>query len=230
MQIIVFAGIKNNAPGRTRTCDPRLRRPPEAFDSSIYGRFEAAKGLYLRAFWLGRLPGTVARGDVCPTVARCLRAPVWSRLDAQDGRAAPHLPPLHPPARDGPHWYGKWYRGGRPVIRALGRAWVEPGGDGGWRRRRGRAPEGTLTESEASVRMLELVRSHHAEQVELESDERERRRRGVTFRELATDWLAGWSTSSMRREPSRPLGVTTAGCSPSPASLTAAATHMRPVC
>jgi hypothetical protein len=91
----------------------------------------------------------------------------------------------------GPHWYGKWYRGGRPVIRALGRAWVEPGGDGGWRRRRGRAPEGTLTESEASVRMLELVRSHHAEQVELESDERERRRRGVTFRELATDWLAG---------------------------------------
>jgi hypothetical protein len=64
-------------------------------------------------------------------------------------------------------------------------------GDGGWRRRRGRAPEGTLAESEASVRMLELVRSHHAEQVELESDERERRRRGVTFRELATDWLAG---------------------------------------
>lgn len=30
--------------------------------------------------------------------------------------------------------------------------------------------------------MLELVRSHHAEQAELESDERERRRRGVTFR------------------------------------------------
>ena len=89
----------------------------------------------------------------------------------------------------GPHWYGKWYRAGRPVIRALGRAWVEPDGDGGWRRRRGRALDGTLTESEAAARMLELVRSHHAEQIEFEADERERRRRGLAFRELAHDWL-----------------------------------------
>ena len=30
----------------------------------------------------------------------------------------------------GPHWYGKWSRDGTPVIRALGRAWVEPDGEG----------------------------------------------------------------------------------------------------
>jgi integrase len=89
----------------------------------------------------------------------------------------------------GPHWYGKWSRDGRQVTRALGRAWVESDGSGGWRRRRGRSPDGTLTESEAATRMLELVRRHHAEHVELEADERERRRRGLTFRELAQDWL-----------------------------------------
>ena len=37
--------------------------------------------------------------------------------------------------------------------------------------------------------MLELVRKHDAEQTRLELDARERRRRGVTFRELATEWL-----------------------------------------
>jgi len=75
------------------------------------------------------------------------------------------------------------------VIRSLGRAWVEPDGAGGWRRRRGRSPEGTLTEAEAGARMLELVRTHDAEQAALEAEAEERRRRGVTFRELAHDWL-----------------------------------------
>jgi integrase len=57
-------------------------------------------------------------------------------------------------------------------------------------RRRGRAPDGLLTEAEAAERMLELVRAHHAEQTRLEHDAEERRRRGVTFRELAAEWLA----------------------------------------
>ncbi|MGO9792825.1 MAG: tyrosine-type recombinase/integrase [Solirubrobacteraceae bacterium] len=89
----------------------------------------------------------------------------------------------------GPHWYAKWSREGKPVVRALGRAWAEPDGGGGWRRRRGRAPDGLLTEAEAAERMLELVREHHAEQSQLEHDAEERRRRGVTFRELAAEWL-----------------------------------------
>jgi len=78
--------------------------------------------------------------------------------------------------------------GGR--VRALGRAWVEPDGAGGWRRRRGRAADGSLTEARAATQMLELVAEHHAAQTRLEEDARERRRRGVTFRELAHEWLA----------------------------------------
>jgi integrase len=91
----------------------------------------------------------------------------------------------------GPFWYAKWSRNGRPVIRALGRAWVESDGNGGWRRKRGRSPEGMLTEALAAERMLALVREHDADQTLLERDSEERRRRGVTFRELAGEYL-GW--------------------------------------
>lgn len=89
----------------------------------------------------------------------------------------------------GPFWYAKWSRNGRPVIRALGRAWVESDGRRDWRRRRGRPAEGALTEAMAAERMLALVREHDAEQALLERDAEERRRRGVTFRELAREYL-----------------------------------------
>jgi integrase len=89
----------------------------------------------------------------------------------------------------GPFWYGKWSRDGRPVVRALGGAWAERDGQGGWKRKRGRAPDGVLTEAQASARMLDLVREHHVEQERVERDARERRRRGVTFRELVQEWL-----------------------------------------
>ena len=86
-------------------------------------------------------------------------------------------------------WYAKWSRNGRPIVRSLGRAWAEPDGRGGWRRRRGRAPDDCLTEAQAHERMLVLVREHHADQELLKRDEFERRRRGVTFREVALDYL-----------------------------------------
>lgn len=70
----------------------------------------------------------------------------------------------------GPHWYAKWYRNGRPVIRAVGRAWVEVDGVGQWRPKRGRAPAGLLTEAQAHERMLGLVREHHEQHSLLESD------------------------------------------------------------
>ena len=101
----------------------------------------------------------------------------------------------------GPFWYGKWSRNGQPVIRALGRAWAEADGSGGWRMRRGRAPKGVLTEAQACQRMLELVREHDAEQTLLEQDAGERRRRGVTFRELAADYL-GWLEDVKDAKPS----------------------------
>src|SRR5436305_3285736 len=72
---------------------------------------------------------------------------------------------------------------------ANGRAWVDSDGNGGWRRRRGRSPEGLLTEAEAAERMLALVREHDADQTLTERDAEERRRRGVTFRELAGEYL-----------------------------------------
>ena len=101
----------------------------------------------------------------------------------------------------GPFWYGKWSRNGQPVIRALGRAWVESDGNGGWRRKRGRSPDGALTEAEAAERMLALVRDHDAEQTLLERDTEERRRRGVTFRQLAGDYLA-WLEDVQGAKPS----------------------------
>jgi integrase len=101
----------------------------------------------------------------------------------------------------GAFWYGKWSRHGQPVVRAFGRAWVEPDGSGGWRRKRGRAPEGVLTEAEAAAQMLRLMREHDIEQTLLERDAEERRRRGVTFRELATEYL-GWLKDVKSAKPS----------------------------
>ena len=105
--------------------------------------------------------------------------------------AAPH-PTSRPFIRDratGPYWYGKWSRDGRQVTRALGLAWVQSDGEGGWRRRRGAPRDGALTEAAAAERMLVLVREHDVEQTRLEADAQERARRGVTFRELASEWL-----------------------------------------
>ncbi|MDQ2759963.1 MAG: site-specific integrase, partial [Actinomycetota bacterium] len=89
----------------------------------------------------------------------------------------------------GSFWYGKWSRDGKPVVRALGRAWAEPDGHGGWKHKRGRAPDGVLTEAQASARMLGLVQEHHVEQERVEQDAKERRRQGVTFRALVHEWL-----------------------------------------
>ena len=104
----------------------------------------------------------------------------------------------------GPRWYAKWSRNGTPVVRSLGKAWVEADGSGGWRPRRGRAPTGALTEAQASERMLRLVREHHDERTLLETDADERRRRGATFRDVARgylDWMQdvkGAKPSTMR--------------------------------
>jgi integrase len=89
----------------------------------------------------------------------------------------------------GPFWYAKWSRDGTPVVRALGRAWVERDSEGGWRPRRGRARDGALTEAQAGARMFEIVRAHHLNESRVEQDEGERRRRGLTFRELGHEWL-----------------------------------------
>jgi integrase len=105
----------------------------------------------------------------------------------------------------GPHWYGKWSRHGDRIVRALGRAWVEDDGRGGWKARRGRPPEGTLTEGQAAARMLEFVREHDAEQTRHELDADARRRDGVTFRELAAEYLV-WLADVKDAKPSTLAG------------------------
>jgi len=56
---------------------------------------------------------------------------------------------------------------GQPGDRS---SWVESDGRGGWRRWRGRPREGTLTQAEATARMLELVAAHDAEQTAIEAE------------------------------------------------------------
>jgi integrase len=50
-------------------------------------------------------------------------------------------------------------------------------------------PEASSPEAQALERLLEVIREHDEEQTQLELDADERRRRGVTFRELAHEWL-----------------------------------------
>ena len=57
--------------------------------------------------------------------------------------------------------------------------------------------------------MLKLVRRHHPEQTTLEKDADERRRRGVTFRDLAHEWLT-WLVHMDKATPGHLLCWTTA--------------------
>jgi site-specific recombinase XerD len=91
---------------------------------------------------------------------------------------------------DRPVYEAKWRRTGRQVKRRIGPAWLERAGDGsGWLMRRGRVPEGYFDEKRATVRMAELIAEHDREERAIEAGERERRERGVSFRELAAEWL-----------------------------------------
>jgi integrase len=50
-------------------------------------------------------------------------------------------------------------------------------------------PAGFLDEKRATVRMAEVIAEHDEREREIEAGERERQERGVTFRELAAEWL-----------------------------------------
>jgi integrase len=113
------------------------------------------------------------------------------------------VPEKHPPTftdpsgalvvRDlvgGPVYEAKWRRGGQQVKRQLGPAWLERGvGHDERRPRRGRMPEGFLDGKRATVRMAEVIAEHERRERAIEARERERHERGVSFRELAGEWL-----------------------------------------
>jgi integrase len=89
-----------------------------------------------------------------------------------------------------PFYEAKFRYEGRQVKRRLGPAWLTRGtGDGTWQQRRGRVADGYLDERRAHVAAAEAVDRFVTEQINAEEIARERRERGVTFREVALAYL-----------------------------------------
>lgn len=95
-----------------------------------------------------------------------------------------------------PYYEAKWRepvphsRRAKQVKRRLGAAWLDPTEDGGWRKRRGRTPDGWLDERTAHVQAATCVRDYHEEQAALLCAPT--RAETITVRELAhetLDWL-----------------------------------------
>lgn len=110
-------------------------------------------------------------------------------------------------ARGRAYWDAQWrYRTApeepwRLKKRRLGLAWQEPDGNGGWRKRRGRCPEGSLDERAANVAALAAMEEHVQELIEEQRRRREAAERKPTARELAQDWL-GWLEEVRGAKPS----------------------------
>ncbi|HWX45705.1 MAG TPA: site-specific integrase [Solirubrobacteraceae bacterium] len=99
----------------------------------------------------------------------------------------------------------KFRYNGRQIKRRIGPAWLERDPDTGrWRRHRGRLAEGAYDERAAHVAAAQLVAEYVDEAANIERVERERRTRGVTFREVAHAYLrrladvAGAKPSTLR--------------------------------
>jgi integrase len=89
-----------------------------------------------------------------------------------------------------PFYEAKFRHHGRQIKRRIGPAWLERDPDtGGWRRHGGRVPNGAYDERAAIVAAAKLVDTYIAEAADVERIELERRSRGVTFREVAHDYL-----------------------------------------
>jgi integrase len=89
-----------------------------------------------------------------------------------------------------PFYEAKFRHNGRQVKRRIGPAWLDAD-DRGWRPRRGRISDGFFDERRAHVAAAEIVAQYLDDAANVERVERERRTRGVTFREVATAYL-GW--------------------------------------
>ena len=93
------------------------------------------------------------------------------------------------------YWDAQWrYRSspGEPwrlKKRRLGLAWQQPDGSGGWRKRKGRCPEGWLDERAANIAAVATMEQHAHELADEDQRRREAAERKVTVRELAHEWL-----------------------------------------
>ncbi len=78
---------------------------------------------------------------------------------------------------------------GKQVGRRVGPAWLEPDGDGGFRKRKGRIEPGYYNDRTVHVRAAEIVERYVSGEEERERATREKLLRGPTFREVANSYL-----------------------------------------
>ena len=95
------------------------------------------------------------------------------------------------------YWDAQWrYRVGsepwRQKTRRLGPAWQEPDGSGGWRKRRGRCPDGWLDERAATVAAVAAMAEHARELAEEQRARRDGGEAEATVRELVRSGSSGW--------------------------------------
>lgn len=100
-----------------------------------------------------------------------------------------------------PFYEAKFRHAGRQVMRRVGPAWIERDSSGAWVKRRGRVQGDHYDERGAHLRAAELVGQYVKDAADAERVERERKARGVTFRELATEYLV-WLENVKGAKPS----------------------------
>jgi integrase len=110
-------------------------------------------------------------------------------------------------AKDRAYWDAQWrYRAERDEPwqlkkRRLGLAWQERDAAGGWRKRRGRCPEGWLDERAANLAAVAAM-EEHAREMAISAEERRRAEEAAfTVRELSRQWLS-WLTEVRGAKPS----------------------------
>ena len=105
------------------------------------------------------------------------------------------------------YWDAQWrYRtvAGEPwrfKKQRLGLAWLEPDGEGGRRKRKGRCREGWLDERSANVAADRAMREHAQLLASAEERARQERERLVSVREVAHEWLT-WLAQVRGAKPS----------------------------
>jgi integrase len=92
---------------------------------------------------------------------------------------------------DQPFYEAQFRHRGRQKKRRVGPAWLDrdPNTEKWDLRRKGRVPDGHYDQRSATVRAAAIVADYVAEADDLERTERERRSRGVTFREVTRTYL-----------------------------------------
>ena len=100
------------------------------------------------------------------------------------------IPQLHVREHGGRYFYeAKFWFQGKQVKRRVGPAWLEADAEGGYRPRRGRPKQGFYEQRTATNQAAKIVERYVRDEAQRDRLERERKLQGLTFRELAADYL-----------------------------------------